>query len=199
MGVLARFLAGRQAKPFDYFGVDFSAELLAAARQQLADTPRLRLQLIERDIVFDSLPALQAQLVTLFGLLHHVPGGRRRQDLLKSAAAAVLPGGWLVFAAWRFYEQERFRRRIAPWGDEFNGGLSGRGGTITCWIGGRGERALRYCHYIDDEEHCRLIEATGLTVIDDYRADGAAGGSQSLHGLAAAVNRERSEPSPLRS
>ncbi|MCY3781254.1 MAG: class I SAM-dependent methyltransferase [Chloroflexi bacterium] len=169
-GRLPRFLAGRQGGSFAYCGIDNCAELLAIAQRQLDDLPNLRLKLIERDVILDGLAGPPAQLVTLFGLLHHVPGARQRRDLLRSAARFVLPGGTLVFAAWRFYEQERFRRRILPW----DAGIAvEKHDYLLDWR--RGTRALRYCHYIDDSEHEQLIEASGLCAIDDYRADGADG------------------------
>ena len=163
-GRLARFLAGRQAEGFRYIGVDSNAQLLTYARCQ---APRVKLELIEQDVILGMLPARSAQLVALFGLLHHVPGAERRRELLRAAAACVEPGGWLALATWRFYERERFRKRIVPWPDDF---AVERHDYLLDWR--RGERALRYCHYIDDEEHAQLIEAAGLPVIDDYRADG---------------------------
>ncbi len=169
-GRFARFLAARQQRDFAYYGIDNCTELLAAARRQLADLSHAQIKLIERDVIVDGLAGPSAQLVVLFGLLHHVPGARHRLDLLRAAARYVLPGGLLVFAAWRFYEQERFRQRILPWD---SGIVVEKHDYLLDWR--RGERALRYCHYIDDIEHVQLIEATGLSVIDDYRADGAAG------------------------
>ena len=166
-GRLARFLAERQADAFTYIGVDNNAELLAYARRQAA---RVKLELMEGDVILGALPERSAQLVALFGLLHHVPGRARRRELLRAAAARVAPGGWLALAAWRFYEQERFRRRILPWPDDI---AVERHDYLLDWR--RGERALRYCHYIDDEEHAALIAAAGLPVIADYRADGAEG------------------------
>ena len=164
-GRLARFLAARQKEPFTYIGVDNSPELLAYARCQ---APQVKLELIQGDVILGALPARSAQLAALFGLLHHVPGAEERRELLRAAAACVAPGGWLVLAAWRFYEQERFRRRILPWPE----GISvERHDYLLDWR--RGGRALRYCHYIDDEEHESLVAAAGLPVIDDYRADGA--------------------------
>jgi len=163
-GRLARFLVERQADAFTYIGVDSNRELLAYACCQ---APRVKLELIEHDVILEPLPARSAQLVALFGLLHHVPGAERRRELLRAAAACVAPGGWLVLAAWRFYEQERFRRRILPWPDDI---AVERHDYLLDWR--RGGRALRYCHYIDDDEHASLVEAAGLPVIADFRADG---------------------------
>ena len=169
-GRFARFLAGRQVQRFCYHGIDNCAELLATARLQLADLPQVTSSLVERDLLLDGLAGPTAQLVALFGLLHHVPGARTRLCLLRSAADLVQPGGVLVFAAWRFYERERFRDRVIPWDAGIN---VEKHDYLLDWR--RGERARRYCHFIDDSEHASLIEVTGLRVVDDFRADGAEG------------------------
>lgn len=169
-GRFALFLAARQAQTFRYIGVDSSAELLAHARRHLAEIAKLDATLVESDLVLGELPRHSAQLVALFGLIHHVPGFARRRALIASAAGCVLPGGYLALAAWRFYEQERFRRRIVPWGGDI---AVERHDYLLDWR--RGQRALRYCHYVDDREHAELIAASGLAVIADYREDGAEG------------------------
>ncbi len=169
-GRFALFLAARQAQPLRYIGVDFNADLLAHARRQLSELANVDTMMIERDIVLTGLPDHSAQLVTLFGLIHHVPGFARRRELIASAADCVAPGGYLALAAWRFYEQERFRRRIVPWGGDI---AVEKHDYLLDWR--RGQRALRYCHYVDDDEHAELIAASGLSVIADFRADGAEG------------------------
>lgn len=168
-GRLALFLARRQPQPFRYIGVDNSPQLLAIARRQLAQAG-IDATLLEGDLVLDEPPRQSARLVTLFGLLHHVPGFDRRRRLLAAAAECVAPGGYLALACWRFYEQERFRRRITPWGLGFT---VEKHDYLLDWR--RGKRALRYCHYVDDAEHAQLIKAARLPVIADYRADGAEG------------------------
>ena len=79
----------------------------------------------------------------------------------------MLPGGWLAFTAWRFIESQGLRSRIQPWDSDIK---VEAGDYLLDWR--RGERALRYCHYIDEEEHAELIAAAGLRVVDDYREDG---------------------------
>ena len=168
-GRFALFLAARQPQPFRYIGIDSNPELLTFARRRLA-AHIADLTLIETDLVLDELPPMSAQLVTLFGLVHHVPGFERRRALLATVAERVASGGYLALACWRFFEQERFRRRIVPWRDDIK---VEKHDYLLDWR--RGERALRYCHYVDDEEHAQLIAATGLSLIADYRADGAEG------------------------
>ncbi len=169
-GRLARFLAENQSRPFDYYGIDSNRELLDAARRQLAEHPHLRAHLIERDVIREGLPPQPADLVALFGLLHHLPGRRQRQLFLSRLADCVPAGGFMAFTAWHFLEQERFRRRIIDWDTDIT---VEKHDYLLDWR--RGEHALRYCHYVDDEEHDQLIGATGLDVLDDYRADGASG------------------------
>lgn len=169
-GRFALFLAENQSQPFAYYGIDSNPRLLQAARRRLAEHPRLRAHLVEQDVILDGLPKQPAELVVLFGFLHHLPGYSERLAFLSRLADCVAAGGYLAFTAWRFYEQERFRRRIVAWDGDI---AVEKHDYLLDWR--RGQPALRYCHYIDDEEHAQLIQAAGLDVLADYRADGASG------------------------
>ena len=190
-GRFAGFVAARQSECFEYIGIDSNADLLARARRQAAAAPNIDARLIEADIMLEPLPRLEAQLVAIFGLIHHVPGFSNRRELMAAAAKSVLPGGYLVFTAWRFYERARFRERIQPW----PAGIDVEAHDyLLDWR--RGERALRYCHYVDDAEHAQLIDATGLTVIADYRADGAGRNLNRYTVLRKRAGRSEPEPAP---
>lgn len=165
-GRFGTFLAENLSNPIDYHGIDNNAHLLTYAQQLLAGKVN-SLTLTEQDIVEQLQVTGQYHLVTLFGVIHHVPGYQNRRDLMARLASYVAPGGWLVFAAWRFYEYERFRKRIIPWGEDWN---VERHDYLYDWQ--RGTIAIRYAHYVDDDEHQELIQATGLQEILTYRADG---------------------------
>lgn len=151
-----------------YHGVDNNSALLERAREALAHLPAVTLDV--RDIV-ENPPASGAyDLVALFGVMHHIPGAQRRLDLIQALAQRVRPGGLLAFACWRFYEFERFRNRIVPWPENVSVEAHD---YLLDWR--RGQTALRYCHYVDDAEHDALVNATGLTEIERYRADGFSG------------------------
>jgi tRNA (uracil-5-)-methyltransferase TRM9 len=150
---------------FSYHGLDNNTALLERARNALVNLPYSTLEVC--DLVVDPLPAATYGCVALFGVLHHIPGQERRLAFLRTLAERVSPGGNLVITTWRFYDYPRFRDRIIPWGD----GLSVEAGDyLLDWQ--HDGSTPRYCHYVDDSEHGRLIAATGLTVIDDFRADG---------------------------
>lgn len=148
-----------------YHGIDNSAALLEKARAALPDAT---LEL--RDIVDNPPDTGEYDLVVLFGVLHHVPGCAQRLALIRLLANRVAQGGVLAFACWRFYEYGRLRSRIVPWRNDLP---VEQHDYLLDWR--RGERALRYCHYVDDAEHAALVAATGLHEVLSYRADGEDG------------------------
>ncbi|MBC8172199.1 MAG: class I SAM-dependent methyltransferase [Anaerolineae bacterium] len=167
------FLAQHLPGDLRYHGIDSNPALLQLAAQSLAtDAPKLRLQLDETDVIENPPTTGQYDLVVFFGMLHHFPGSAERLIFMRTLADRVAPGGILAFAAWRFYEFERFRERIVPWAADLAGEVEAHDYLLD-WR--RGATALRYCHYVDDAEHAALMQATGLTAISTYRADGFTG------------------------
>lgn len=148
-----------------YHGIDSNPTLLARAQTNLPAAV-----LTERDVVENPPDSGQHDLVALFGVIHHIPGAQQRQDFMRALAARIKVGGLLAFACWRFHEFERFRQRIVAWPDDVT---VEQHDYLLDWR--RGERALRYCHYVDDDEHATLVAATGLDEIETYRADGFSG------------------------
>lgn len=148
-----------------YHGIDSSPALLDHAREALSALPQKTLE--ARDLLIDPLPEGQFDCVALFGVLHHIPGAERRLAFLRDLAAKTSPGGILAFTAWRFYEYPRFREQIVAWDAAMQ---VEAGDYLLDWQ--RDSSTPRYCHYVDDAEHARLIETAGLTVVDDFRADG---------------------------
>ena len=163
-GRFGLFLAEKLESPPAYHGIDNNPALLDRARAALA---HLDARLEDRDVIADPPREGAYDLVALFGVLHHVPGCAHRRVFMQTLAQRVAPGGYLAFAAWCFYEYERFRARIVPWPDDLDVEPHDH---LLDWR--RGERALRYCHYVDEAEHADLIAATGLAELTTYRADG---------------------------
>ncbi len=166
------FLAENGMK-IHYHGVDNNPQLLAAAHSALQET-RVPFTLTEADALLDD-NALNGQyeVVVAFGVVHHVPSLVRRTAFIQQLAQRVTEGGLLAFATWRFYENARLRERVAGWDSlpdlPFAETLE-EGDYLLDWR--RGARALRYCHYTNDEEHDALSKATGLNELAHYRADG---------------------------
>jgi tRNA (uracil-5-)-methyltransferase TRM9 len=171
-GRFGLFLADHLNRPLHYHGIDSSAALLDHAREALAARFELDTRLENRDVVLNPPDAGAYDLVVLFGMIHHIPGAEQRLTFMRALAERVAPDGLLIFASWRFYEDDRLRARIIPWPDDLAGQVEA-GDYLLDWR--RGEHALRYCHYVDDAEQDALVAATGLTEVTRYRADGASG------------------------
>ncbi len=168
-GRFGAFLAQRLTT-VRYHGMDYSARLLDHARALLT-AHGVDFTLETRDIVTEPPDQGAYDLVVAFGLLHHVPGRARRESLVRALADRVAAGGVLVWSEWRFYEYERFRERIIGWDtlDPQIGAQVEAGDYLLDWR--QGDLGRRYCHYIDDVEHAALIAASGLTLIESFRAD----------------------------
>lgn len=169
---LAQALDGR----IRYHGVDNNQQLLDYASDALAPFANVKTTLQALDVVADPLPQEKYELVVLFGVIHHVPGTDNRQQFIAELAKRVKHGGMLAFAAWRFYEYERFRERLVPWSDDvIPAGMEDveleEHDYLLDWR--RGERALRYCHYVDDAELDTLVHASNMREVTRYRADGS--------------------------
>lgn len=188
---LASFLSSAGYR-LRYVGVDANSELLEAARVRLdpALTPR-QIELIEADFLATTIPGEDLpkgpfDCVTLFGVLHHVPGRDWRTRLLRELAIRTAKGGLLAIAAWQFGGRERFARRRVDWselgpvlGDPIDPSQLEEGDSLLRF-GTDPEMPPRFCHQVADDEF-DAIEATldradiGLDAVADYRADGAEG------------------------
>ncbi|MBI5961599.1 MAG: class I SAM-dependent methyltransferase [Chloroflexi bacterium] len=158
------FLAQHMGADVIYHGIDNNSTLLERAQTALTG---IETHLTLRDIVEQPPDEGTFDLVALFGVLHHIPGRKQRQDFVRKLAERVKAGGMLAFATWRFYEYERFRERITSWPSDLD---VEKGDYLLDWR--RGDRALRYCHYVDDTEQADLIALSGLCEVITYRADG---------------------------
>jgi SAM-dependent methyltransferase len=184
---------------WSYTGVDASSQLLADAERRLA---RLRpaAHLVVRGDFLDledpvwNGPAFD--LVTLFGVLHHVPGAASRRELLRRAAGRVAPGGRLAVSFWQGADSDRLRARIvAPAVVGLATDALDPGDHLLRW--GEGE-ALRYCRHCGPREARELVAevavVSGLRSVESFRADGADGDSNLYHLLARAAPEGESGP-----
>jgi SAM-dependent methyltransferase len=173
-----------------YTGVDANAALLLAAGKRLAQrsghTRGDDCQLIQQDFLAsdrpgDELPNGPFRLITIMGVLHHVPGRDWRLRLLQAAAERLTSGGILALATWQFAGRARFARRGVAWSDlgPVLGGEIDVGkledGDALLRFGDDPSLPPRYCHQVADAEFEAWPAQLGLEPLADYRADGAQG------------------------
>jgi SAM-dependent methyltransferase len=175
-GRFGRYLAG-QREVARYVGIDACEPLLRRVRE--APPGGARLELVRADFIGDApdevLPAGPFHLVTLFGVLHHVPSDVGRRALVAACAARVGRGGLLALAAWRFAEIASLRERaLAPEEIRAHTGLDpdALGPADFLMPFGPGRNAVRYARAIDAEELAVLTDGLGLEAVASYVADG---------------------------
>lgn len=175
-GRFARFLLERLGGSFSYVGVDQSPLALEAARRRLE--ARKDFVFLEHDFVASGSPTPSPlvqtafDLIVLFGVVHHIPGRRRRREILERLAGNLVRGGFLAFTLWRFAEYDRFRRKLVPWSELGGGGTSldpadlEPGDYLMGWGGEsrEGPPALRYCHAMSVREEQELESSLSLSL-----------------------------------
>ncbi|MDG2336327.1 MAG: class I SAM-dependent methyltransferase [Myxococcota bacterium] len=190
-GRFAQFLWENRGSPplnlpgLDYLGVDQSQGLLDLARERSPRDPSLgTLAWRQCDILSPSPGSALApgpfDLVTAFGLLHHIPGLEQRKQLMGEMAKRTRVGGRLIFTAWRFAETDRFERHLVSW-DDHNAKSAIpidlrelEAGDHLLSFGSK-EGPPRYCHNCGDSEFEELVAATRLELVATYLADSRSG------------------------
>lgn len=175
-GSVAADLTRREHKG-RYVGLDFSEELLAAARIK---APGKNFTFAQADLTAEGLeehPAVGGQqfdLVFSFACLHHIPSRDLRLRMLTAAKSMVWPEGSFVLSNWQFLNSTKLTARIQPWE---TAGLAEKevdpGDYLLDWRGGG--LGLRYVHHFDIAELEGLAKEAGFSIEETYSADGDTG------------------------
>lgn len=167
-------------KKLVYHGLDNSEALLTAAKKRLKalkfDKEFFTVDIVETLInqsFVNQLPHKKYHLVTLFGVLHHIPSQKLRQELIVGLSETLTSGGQLVMTAWQFLNDERLaKKQIHPSVLKFDPEELEKNDYFLDWQ--RGLIAHRYCHFTDDQEMEMLVRNSGLRFKERYSADGKA-------------------------
>lgn len=154
-----------------YTGVDFSADMLQAAREMTEGG-----EFFQRDMSQpDFLAGLGSyELISCLAAMQHIPGRERRLGLLQEMARHLSPNGRIVLSNWQFLDNKRQQRKITDW--QHIGLTSGqveKNDYLLTWQ--RGGTGYRYVSFIDGEETRALAETAGLRCLAQFRSDGREG------------------------
>jgi len=163
-------------KPIRYVGLEGSETLLAIAREQTANLQSVSTEFFQVDL---SSPEWHREshyfdVVTALAVLHHIPGFEARRAFIAAAGGCLKPGGVLILSNWRFIQNPRMQRKLLPWSAA---GLSEDdvepGDYLLDWKKDGG--GMRYAHQLDEAEVENLAAAAGLSVVEQFAADGREG------------------------
>ncbi len=115
-------------------------------------------------------------LITSFGVLHHIPTQELRQLCIKKCADKLSAGGILAVSFWRFAEFERYHHKSL---DPTQFGVATDQLEENDFLLGWKEHTnlARYCHSFTQSEIEELAHMSGLKQLKTYQADGKEGTS----------------------
>ena len=92
--------------------------------------------------------------------------------MLKYLSSKINDEGIIIISLWQFMKYERFRKKVAGNAELKKLDLSDleKNDFILDWK--RGENALRYCHFFDNDEQNKLIKQSGLKLIKSFESYG---------------------------
>lgn len=153
---------------FNYLGLDFNEELINLARQRYSS---FNIQFQMHDLLKPVITDKKFDLITVFGVMHHIPGYENRVNLLKNLKELLIPGGTLAITIWKFNEFDSLQKKIvSPELANIDSAELEKNDFILDWK--KGKLAYRYAHYIDDVEELKIVTDAGLEIKDSFRADG---------------------------
>lgn len=154
-----------------YLGIDNSLELLKLAREEFTGSAKFQ----EFDLVNQEIGELKAQfeVITLFGVLHHLPGFELRKKLVAELAQSLAVGGLLVVTTWQFTDSlSLMNRTIEPQLLGLTADDLEPNDYILDWQRGtQAQPAYRFCHLTTDQEMAQLIAPTDLELKTQFWAD----------------------------
>jgi tRNA (uracil-5-)-methyltransferase TRM9 len=167
-----------------YTGLDFSAQLLQEAQNNLRNIPAsdLQVQFIQADLTHNDWTEHVNRSdrwdgVLAFAVLHHIPSSALRQKILNQVHTLLKPSGWFIHSEWQFHHSPRLLKRILPWQTI---GLTPNdvedGDYLLDWRhilpGQPAKRGLRYVHLFNRQELKVLASESGFQIIEEFESDG---------------------------
>lgn len=177
-GTLARILSARSYRG-SYLGVDMSKELLVNAKKLLENPSQgdFHFHVIDlsKNEWHQALPVKSFDWLVSFAVLHHIPGKKLRQDIVRSFASLTSKESYVALSVWQWQNSPRLSKRILPWSTV---GLTeeavDEGDVLLDWRA-RETIGLRYVHTFNEAELAALAEQAGFTVVENFYADGKSG------------------------
>jgi SAM-dependent methyltransferase len=154
-----------------YTGLDFSAEMLQAARS-LTEKGDFFQRDLSHSGFLDGFGKFD--LISCLATMQHIPGRSNRVRLLAELAEHLAVDGRIVLSNWQFLDSERQRRKIASW---LEAGLSEGDVEVSDYLltWKRNGKGFRYVAFIDDAETREMAETAGLQCVTQFRSDGREG------------------------
>ncbi len=169
-----------------YLGVDFSAGLLAEARQGLPKIlpAGLGISFQQRDLMAENwtigIEGAPFDGILAFAVLHHLPGHSHRVSFLNRVKGLITEGGRFIFSVWQIQNSPKLLSRRQPWeAAGLRDDLVESGDVLLDWRqstkGSPQSAGLRYVHLFTENDLFSLAMETGWQVLSSSCHDGHTG------------------------
>ncbi len=194
-GRLLEFLQIHLGQKFTYLGLDSSQSLLKIAKNKYPQDDFAHFDLIQEYLNDGQIKLPSSEkfdLITLFGLTHHLPSFALRRQLFSDLKKYLNKNGLLIVSNWQFaLEPERFEKNTLNWSSIWRNHQLGiidrlkllylymnleKQDFILDWRKGKqAGQVFRYCHFLAEVEMQSLTNQTGWQVVASFLADGKSG------------------------
>ncbi len=177
---------------FSYLGLDNSAGLLKIAKNKFEKQQFNYFDLVNNYLENQKISLNTKEkfdLITVFGLSHHLASSQLRNELLKSLKNNLSENGVIVISNWQFAnEQERFQKNTINWQKIIGNSkinlwqkiklifllinLEKNDYLIDWRKGEKTNQVFRYCHQIDEIEMIKIAKENNLKIINNFFDDG---------------------------
>jgi len=191
-GRFVEFLEKKLPNNFTYLGLDNSNELLKIAqnkfpKQRFKFFDLIKNYLTNKKIIFNTQEKFD--LIVSFGLSHHLPSTKLREEFLQSLKSKLNRNGLIVISNWQFAkEQNRFQKNTLNWKKIIQNSKINlwqkikllflllnleKNDFLLDWRkGDKAKQVFRYCHHISEKEMLKIIEKNKLVIVGKFFADG---------------------------
>lgn len=185
-GALAQLWIQQERKGC-YHGLDFSAVLLAEARQFMAKLDKgdgLDVAFFEADLLANDwvgiLPRKHYDGILCFAAMHHIPGYQTRLKLVREVRSLLPEGGLFIHSNWQFHKSSRLLARVQPWSIlDIEEETLEEGDTLLDWryaLPNQKEQVgYRYVHRFSTQEFEQLAEEGNFRINEVFESDGKGG------------------------
>lgn len=154
----------------DYTGIDFDPFLLEKASRDLPQASFIQANILDFSTYLPKLTQVNFDAIALFGVLHHIPSYEKRLELLKNLRDLLTESGRIFFSTWEFPKASNFGKNTVSWEKaDINPAQLEEGDYLLLWS--KGVKAIRYCHYISQDEAQKLCSDAGLKIDKTYKSN----------------------------
>lgn len=110
-------------------------------------------------------------LIVCFGIFHHIPSKELRTSCIQQLGQLLQSSGILIISLWQFANLERFQKKLlSPQSFEIDPAQLEENDYLLGWD--TQINIARYCHSFSMDEIKELVAASGLKLLDQFKADG---------------------------